>query len=87
MDTLTKIEIERPDIVILDIKMIGGNGIDVLKSIREHGIDSTVIMFTHYPYPQYEKACMEAGADYFFHKATEFEQMMDTIQTLRKIKK
>jgi DNA-binding NarL/FixJ family response regulator len=86
IDTLSRVELDHPDVVILDIKMIGGNGIDVLKSIREHHIDSTVIMFTHYPYPQYKRACMEAGADYFFHKATEFEQMLETVKRLKKMK-
>ena len=86
IETLNTVEETTPDVVILDIKMIGGNGIDVLKTIRDHKIDSKVIIFTHFPYPQYKKACMEAGADYFFHKATQFEELIETIKALKKMK-
>jgi DNA-binding NarL/FixJ family response regulator len=36
-------------------------------------------MLTNYPYPQYRKKCIEAGADYFFDKSTEFDRIIDTI--------
>lgn len=65
----------KPDVVILDIRMPGGNGIDVLQSIKKENPDLMVIMLTNYPYPQYRKKCMKAGADYFFDKATEFKEV------------
>jgi hypothetical protein len=39
-------------------------------------------MLTNYPYPQYRKKCMELGADYFFKKSTEFENVMETLKQL-----
>lgn len=86
METLKTVENTIPDVVILDIKMIGGNGIDVLKAIRKKNITSKVIVFTHFPYPQYKQACMNAGADYFFHKATQFEELIETIDDMKKQK-
>jgi DNA-binding NarL/FixJ family response regulator len=71
-----------PDVVILDIKMPGVDGIDVLNYIKNNTQNITVIMLTNYPYPQYRKKCMELGADYFFKKSTEFENVMETLKQL-----
>jgi DNA-binding NarL/FixJ family response regulator len=68
-----------PDVVILDIKMPGGNGIDVLKEIVRNDQIPVVIMLTNYPYPQYRKKCMDAGADFFFDKSREFEKIIEVL--------
>ena len=73
----------KPDLVILDIRMPGGNGIDALKSIKKETPTPTVIMLTAYPYPQYRKKCLEAGADYFFDKSTESQKVTTTLKQLR----
>lgn len=71
-----------PDVAILDIKMPGVDGIDVLKDIKNNNQYIKVIMLTNYPYPQYRKKCMELGADYFFKKSTEFENVMEALKQL-----
>jgi DNA-binding NarL/FixJ family response regulator len=73
----------RPDVVLLDIRMPKGNGIGVLVQIKHEPFPPTVIMFTAFPYPQYRQKCLEAGADYFFDKATEFERVTSLLETLR----
>ena len=72
----------KPDVVILDIRMPGGNGIEVLRNIKKYNSAPTVIILTNYPYPQYRKKCMEAGADYFFDKSTEFHKIIEVIKKL-----
>ena len=79
-DAIRRLE---PDVVILDIRMPGGNGIDALKSIKKETPAPAVIMLTAYPYPQYRKKCLEAGADYFFDKSTEFQKVTTTLKQLR----
>lgn len=71
-----------PNVVILDIRMPGGNGIDVLKNIKKGNPAIKVIMLTNYPYPQYRKKCMDAGADFFFDKSTEFERIPEVFKQL-----
>jgi DNA-binding NarL/FixJ family response regulator len=71
-----------PDVVILDISMPGGSGIDVLKAIKNNGTPTKVVVLTNYPYPQYKKRCRELGADYFFDKSTEFEKVIETLNKL-----
>jgi len=74
-----------PDIAILDICLPGGNGIDILKKIRECGNSTKVIMYTHYPFPQYAKKCMHFGADYFFDKYNEFDKLLGVVKQLAKL--
>lgn len=74
----------KPDVVILDIRMPGGNGIEVLKNIKKNSSGPTIIILTNYPYPQYRKKCIEAGADYFFDKSTEFNKIIEVIKKLIK---
>jgi two-component system response regulator DevR len=69
-----------PDVVVLDIKLPGKNGIEVLRDIRKNVPTPLVIMLTNYPYAQYRRECTDAGADYFLHKATEFEKINDILR-------
>jgi DNA-binding NarL/FixJ family response regulator len=81
-EAIKSIQELKPDVVILDIRMPGGSGIEVLKSIKEDLPDIKVIVFTNYPYPQYRKKCMESGADFFFAKSTPFEEVVNAINEL-----
>jgi len=72
----------KPDVVILDIRMPGGNGLSVLQAIRKTNLNMKVIMLTNYPYPQYRQKCNEAGADFFFDKDSEFKKVTETLKRL-----
>ena len=72
----------RPDVVILDIRMPGGNGLQALERIKASDSAPMVIMLTAFPYPQYRKKCLELGAEHFFDKSTEFEQVAQVLQQL-----
>ena len=71
-----------PDVVILDIRMPKGNGFEVLHNVKKDRPSCVVIIFTNYPYPQYRKKCMEAGADFFFDKSMEFEKIPEVLGQL-----
>ena len=83
-DAIQSISEAKPDVVILDIRMPGKSGIEVLKDIRNKKLPIRVIMLTNYPYPQYRKKCEELGADYFFDKVTEIEEIPKVIEELAK---
>lgn len=72
----------KPDVVVLDIRLPGGNGIGVLESIKKYKPAPVVIMFTNYPYPQYRQKCLAVGADFFFEKSTEFEKVSEVLKKL-----
>jgi len=71
-----------PDVVILDIRLSEGNGIDVLREIKKGRSAPVTIMFTNYPYPQYRKKCQEVGADFFFDKSTEFHKITGVLEKI-----
>lgn len=70
----------KPNIVILNIRMPGGNGNDVLNEIKRKNNAPIVIMLTNYPYPQYRKKCIEKGADFYFDKSTEFDKINEVLK-------
>ena len=82
IEAIQAIRTKNPDVIIRDIKMPGMGGIDVLKYIKNNNKDTKVIMLTNYPFPQYRKKCMDLGADYFFKKTTEFENVLDALKQL-----
>lgn len=77
----------KPDVVILDIRLAGGNGMNVLEKIKKEQPLPVIIMLTNYPYPQYRSKCKELGADYFFDKVTEIEKIAEVFEQLTKEKK
>jgi DNA-binding NarL/FixJ family response regulator len=79
---LTSIKTLQPDVVILDIRMPGGSGVDVLQDIKRDRQTPVIIVLTNYPYPQYRKKCMDLGADFFFDKSTEFEKVTAVFKEL-----
>jgi DNA-binding NarL/FixJ family response regulator len=72
----------QPDVVTLDIQMVSGNGIDVLKKIKRADRSPVVIMLTNRTSLPYRKRCMEAGADFFLDKSTEFNNVIAIMQKL-----
>jgi DNA-binding NarL/FixJ family response regulator len=84
MEALQLIREKEPDLAILDIRMPEINGIEVLKKIRKLKMKTRVCILTSYPYPQYRKRCLEAGADYFLSKTEDFEQIEIVISDLLK---
>jgi len=68
-----------PDVVILDIRLQGGSGIDVLERIRELSAKTKIIMLTNFPEPHYRKKCSDLGADYFFDKSNDFDKIVQVL--------
>jgi DNA-binding NarL/FixJ family response regulator len=73
----------QPDVVILDIRMPDGSGIAVLQSIKQDRAVPMVIILTNYPFPGYRQKCLDAGADFFLDKSTEFDQIPKLLERLQ----
>jgi DNA-binding NarL/FixJ family response regulator len=81
--SLVAIRQTRPDVVILDIRMPGGNGIEVLREVKRLDPAPKVIMLTNYAHTQYRDICEEAGADFFLDKSTEFDKLPQALEQVR----
>lgn len=71
-----------PDIIFLDIRLRDGVSIDFIKTLKEQENNPVVIVLTNYPYPQYKKRCLEAGADYFLEKQNDFQEITGIISKI-----
>ena len=82
LEASTALRTLKPDVLILDLRMSGGSGIDVLESMRGDPKAPIVIVFTNYPHPQYRRKCLESGARFFLDKSTEFERVGPLLSSL-----
>jgi|SRR4030042_27573 DNA-binding NarL/FixJ family response regulator len=82
-ETLAAVNSLRPDVIILDLRMPREEGILALEAIKDIKRKCPiVIIFTNFPYLQYRKRCLDAGADFFFYKAVEFEKLLELMKHL-----
>lgn len=73
----------KPDVVLLDIRLDQGTGLDVLKAVKTRGEPPVVIVLTNYAYPQYRERYLASGAEYFFDKSAELDLMLEALESLR----
>jgi len=84
-NSIEAIEIVRktkPDMVILDIKMPGENGLQVLRKLKNEFVNMKIIMLTNYSDSQYKAECLMHGADYFLSKSDEFDRLPEVFSKL-----
>ena len=70
---------ERPDMVMLDLKLADGSGFDVLRAVHEAAPGVDVYMLTNFASEPYRRLAERLGARDFFDKTTEFERVRETI--------
>jgi YesN/AraC family two-component response regulator len=68
-----------PDFMILDLRMPGLTGLQILEKIKNGHHHTRVCVLTNYDYPQYRKFCHNHGASYFLCKNHEFEKLQDIL--------
>src|SRR4051812_17773475 len=61
-----------PEIVVLDLHLIGGSGVAVLRALHSRMPQTSFLVLTNHPTPQYRRLCLEEGASHFLDKSNEF---------------
>jgi DNA-binding NarL/FixJ family response regulator len=69
----------RPDVVVLDVQLEGGSGLEVLRAVRSAAPQIAVVVFSNNASPAYRKRYLSDGAVGFFDKSTEFEQLAQAV--------
>lgn len=85
-ETLEGLRKLKPDLAIIDIKMPGLSGLEVLKEIRKEDMNIIIILLTFYSSDYYRQQAIKYGADYFFSKVDDFEKIPMVITELEGIK-
>ncbi len=81
-DAIYAIRRLKPSVVVLDIAMPGGSGIEVLEAIRREAHRPTVIMLTNFSQERYRERCLELGADHFLDKLSQIDRLPGVIAHL-----
>ncbi|MEW6520505.1 MAG: response regulator [Thermodesulfobacteriota bacterium] len=76
---LDLLEDDRPDVMVLDLKMPGIDGIEVLRQTRKTHPNIKVIILTGHGTEADKKTCMELGAFAYLQKPTDIEKLSATI--------
>ena len=72
----------RPDVVLLDLRMPGMSGLDVLKALAAAGSLPPTIILTTFDDDQLVMAGLKAGAKGYLLKDVSLEQLVEAIQTV-----
>ena len=64
-----------PDVVVLDVQLDGGSGLEVLQTVRLAAPQVAFIVFSNNSAPAYRKRYLAHGALQFIDKSSEYRQL------------
>ena len=67
-EALEKLEYANPDLIFMDIRLPGKNGLELTRIIKEADSSVEVVILTSYDIPEYREAAFQSGASRFFTK-------------------
>ncbi len=69
-EALRKVEALPPDLIFVDIKLPGMNGLELTKKIKDQYPNLPIAVLTAYDLPEYREAAKQNKADYFLSKGS-----------------
>lgn len=81
-DALVTLEEQRPDVVVLDLTLKDGNGVDLIKQIRGRFHDTRIVVLTMHDESLFGARCFRAGASGFVNKEEASEKVIEAIRTV-----
>jgi DNA-binding NarL/FixJ family response regulator len=79
-DAIMQIRRLEPDIVVLDLQLEEGSGIDVLRNLSSGTESPTFIVLTNHSDSRFRKLSLQAGAHHFFDKSTQLEEFVELLK-------
>lgn len=80
MDQIRELQ---PDLVIVDISLKNGNGIELIKHIRSTHAQVKVLVCSMHDESLYAERCLRAGANGYLNKQAAGRNVIDAIRTIR----
>jgi DNA-binding NarL/FixJ family response regulator len=81
-EAVLAIETDPPDVVLLDLRMPGHDGIWALRTLRERGIKVPVLVLTTFDDDELVLQAVRAGASGYLLKDVTLEQLVGAVRTL-----
>ncbi len=72
----------RPDLVIMDLALKGGDGLELIRELRRRWPGLKVLVFTTNDRPSFVQAAFQAGADGYISKDEGTESVLEAIDVL-----
>jgi DNA-binding NarL/FixJ family response regulator len=79
-ETVEMIKIKRPDILLLDINLSQGSGLDAVPLIRKFSPGTKIIAVSMHNQPAYVKKMMQLGAKAYVTKNSSYEEMFKALE-------
>lgn len=84
-EALKKVDESLPDLIFMDIKLPGANGLELTRQIKSVYQQIVVIVLTSYDIPEYREAAIKCGANFFFTKGrTSSDELSDVVRSVLK---
>ncbi len=77
-----KIDAFHPNIIFMDIRLPGENGLELARKIKENYPDIVVVILTGYDLPEYRNAALRSKADYFFSKDSPSQEILALVESV-----
>lgn len=68
------------DVIVMDLSMPGGSGLNTLKEIKHHHPRTPVLVLSMYPEDQYAVRTLKAGASGYLTKESASEELVNAMQ-------
>ncbi|MBN9369587.1 MULTISPECIES: response regulator transcription factor [unclassified Hydrogenophaga] len=81
-EALRQLELSLPDVVLQDVGLKDGNGIDLVQAMLAHQPTLRVLMFSMYDNPEYVQRALLAGARGYVLKETPAEEVLAAIDAV-----
>jgi two-component system NarL family response regulator len=81
-EALQLLDSEHPDVLLLDLRMPGMTGIELLRTLREQSVPPKAIVLTSYESDEEIYRAIEAGAQGYLLKSTPQAEIVTAIQTV-----
>lgn len=81
-DGLNKIRVYQPDLLLLDIRMPGLSGIDLVHQLRKENIDCNIIVLSAYSSFSYAKELMGLGIDFYLLKPIDENELVEILEKI-----
>lgn len=78
-EALQKVDALPPDLIFMDIKLPGENGLELTAKIKTKYPNVTVIVLTSYDTQEYREAATQAKANYFLSKGSSTRESILTL--------
>jgi two-component system response regulator YesN len=81
-EALREIDALVPDMIFMDIKLPGENGLQVTEKVKTKYPEMIIIILTYYDSPEHREAAVQCGANYFLSKCTSTEEVVELVQSI-----